>query len=70
VAAITVRLADRDVTAGARAAAAAALVAGVLGLGIWLPSGPLAKGWAAKAGTPAALLGGGHHVATTKARTP
>jgi sulfoxide reductase heme-binding subunit YedZ len=70
VAAITVRLADHDVTAGVRAAAAAALVAGVLGLGIWLPSGPLAKGWAAKAGTPAALLGGGHHVATTKARTP
>jgi len=70
VAAIGVRLADRDVSAGVRAAATAALLAGVLGLGVWLPSGPLAKGWAAKAGTPAALLGGGHHTAATTSGTP
>lgn len=74
VTAITVRLADRDVGAGTRTAAAAALLAAVLGLGVWLPSGPLAKGWARKAGTPAALLGGGHHrttaTTTTTARTP
>jgi hypothetical protein len=36
------------------ALAAAALVP--LGLLIWLPSGPLAAGWAKKAGTPASLL--------------
>jgi sulfoxide reductase heme-binding subunit YedZ len=28
-----------------------------IGLMVWLPSGPLAAGWAAKAGTPASLLG-------------
>jgi len=36
------------------ALSAAALVP--LGLLVWLPSGPLAAGWAAKAGTPASLL--------------
>ena len=60
VLAITVRLADEQTTRGARTGAAAALVAGLIGLGIWLPSGPLANGWAAKAGTPASLLGGKH----------
>ena len=32
-----------------------------LGLVIWLPSGPLGKGWARRAGTPPALLGHGGH---------
>ncbi len=36
------------------AVGAAAIVP--LGLIIWLPSGPLAKGWAKKAGTPASIL--------------
>lgn len=34
-----------------------------LGLVLWLPAGPLGKGWARRAGTPASLLGhsrGGH----------
>jgi methionine sulfoxide reductase heme-binding subunit len=66
VLAIVVRLADRQTTPGVRAGAAGALVAGVIGLGIWLPSGPLAKGWAAKSGTPASLLGG-KHTSPTKA---
>lgn len=66
VMAIVVRLADRRTTPGARAGAAAALTAGVIGLGLWLPSGPLAKGWAARAGTPRSLLGG-KHTSTTKA---
>jgi sulfoxide reductase heme-binding subunit YedZ len=35
----------------------AALVLGPLALVIWLPQGPLAQGWARRAGTPAALLG-------------
>ncbi len=34
---------------------AAAVLA--LGLLVWLPGGPLGRGWAARAGTPAALLG-------------
>ena len=28
-----------------------------LGLLVWLPGGPLGKGWARRAGTPASLLG-------------
>ncbi|MEA2479901.1 MAG: methionine sulfoxide reductase heme-binding subunit, partial [Thermoleophilaceae bacterium] len=54
--AILVRLAGDEASAGVRAGAVAALLAGVIGLGVWLPSGPLASGWAAKAGTPASLL--------------
>jgi sulfoxide reductase heme-binding subunit YedZ len=30
------------------------------GLGIWLPGGPLGKGWARRAGTPPALVTGAH----------
>jgi sulfoxide reductase heme-binding subunit YedZ len=68
VLAIMVRIADRRTAPGARAGAVAALLAGVIGLGVWLPSGPLADGWAAKAGTPASLLGGGHPSSTGVAR--
>ncbi|HUE25674.1 MAG TPA: ferric reductase-like transmembrane domain-containing protein [Solirubrobacteraceae bacterium] len=42
--------------AGARLAALGASALVPLGLLVWLPSGPLAAGWAAKAGTPASLL--------------
>lgn len=42
--------------AGARLAALASSALLPLGLLVWLPSGPLAAGWAAKAGTPASLL--------------
>jgi hypothetical protein len=41
---------------GARVAALAASALVPLGLLVWLPSGPLAAGWAQKAGTPASLL--------------
>jgi sulfoxide reductase heme-binding subunit YedZ len=41
------------------ALAMSAMFAG--GLAVWLPGGPLGKGWARRAGTPAALLG--HHSA-------
>jgi len=44
--------------AGARLTALIASALVPLGLLIWLPSGPLAAGWARRAGTPAALLGG------------
>ena len=42
--------------AGARVAALSASALVPLGLLVWLPSGPLAAGWAKKAGTPASLL--------------
>jgi sulfoxide reductase heme-binding subunit YedZ len=37
--------------------ALAAVAAGVLALAVWIPSGPLAGGWAKKAGTPPSQLG-------------
>ena len=42
--------------AGARMAAIAASALVPLGLLVWLPSGPLAAGWAKRAGTPSSLL--------------
>jgi Ferric reductase like transmembrane component len=42
--------------AGPRLAALAASALVPLGLLVWLPSGPLAAGWAQRAGTPASLL--------------
>ncbi|HEY2159939.1 MAG TPA: ferric reductase-like transmembrane domain-containing protein [Solirubrobacteraceae bacterium] len=41
---------------GARLAALSASALVPLGLLVWLPSGPLAAGWAQRAGTPASLL--------------
>ncbi len=41
---------------GARASAIVASVMVPVGLLVWLPSGPLAAGWAKRAGTPASLL--------------
>ncbi|HLH65409.1 MAG TPA: ferric reductase-like transmembrane domain-containing protein [Solirubrobacteraceae bacterium] len=43
--------------AGLRIALLTAAGAFALGLVVWLPAGPLARGWARRAGTPAALLG-------------
>ena len=54
VLALAVRLADHRTAAPVRAVVATGLVLAIAGLGLWLPSGPLATGWAAKAGTPAA----------------
>ena len=64
VAAITARLADRRTTARVRVGAVAALVTSAVAVAVWLPNGPLAKGWAAKAGTPSSLIGG--HQTTTR----
>jgi len=57
-----------DLSAHPRASGAALAGAGAfaLFLAIWLPSGPLAKNWARRAGTPAPLLKG----AATSARSP
>jgi methionine sulfoxide reductase heme-binding subunit len=57
IVAVGVRLADRGTAIRVRAGAAATVAAGVIALAIWLPSGPLAGGWAAKAGTPPSILG-------------
>jgi len=39
-----------------RLGAVGALAAAAIGLAVWLPSGPLARGWARRAGTPASDL--------------
>lgn len=52
---VRVRLAEYPTTAG-RATAAGLSAAFVLGLVIWLPSGPLSSGWARRAGTPVKLI--------------
>ena len=55
-AALVVRLAYSNANAGRRLAVGAAALAVVLGVGSWYRSGPGSLGWAARAGTPAALL--------------
>ncbi|HWE59412.1 MAG TPA: ferric reductase-like transmembrane domain-containing protein [Solirubrobacteraceae bacterium] len=54
-----VRMAEYPTTA-ARATAAGLSAAFVLGLAIWLPGGPLAAGWAGRAGTPVKLISSLH----------
>ena len=49
-------------TRAVRVAGIALPVAFALGLLAWLPGGPLAAGWAARAGTPTTLIA--HHLAT------
>jgi methionine sulfoxide reductase heme-binding subunit len=52
---------------GRRTAALAAVVSAPIALAAWLPNGPLGPGWARKAGTPPALLGGaGMRVASAR----
>jgi methionine sulfoxide reductase heme-binding subunit len=43
---------------GRRTAALATLAVAPIAFAFWLPQGPLGRGWARKAGTPASLLGG------------
>jgi sulfoxide reductase heme-binding subunit YedZ len=60
VAAVLAAAASRAAAAGtpraARVAAAGAIGGLAAGLGIWLPQGPLAQGWAPRAGTPRSVL--------------
>ena len=56
VIAVAVRIALATGPGLARAGATAAVAASVLALVLWAPRGPLADGWASRAGTPAALL--------------
>jgi sulfoxide reductase heme-binding subunit YedZ len=54
--AVLARCARAEGRAAVRAGAVAATGAALAALALWLPSGPLAKGWARRSGTPAALL--------------
>ena len=54
--AVLARLARAGTSAYARVGTTSAATLGVLGLGVWLPQGPLASGWAKRAGTPASVL--------------
>jgi sulfoxide reductase heme-binding subunit YedZ len=54
--AVCVRCAVAAGRLAARAGAVAAVAAALAALAVWLPSGPLAAGWARRSGTPAALL--------------
>jgi len=49
----------------ARVSAASVSVAALIGLLIWLPTGPLASGWARRAGTPSSLLAGAASATST-----
>ena len=54
--AVLARLARPGTSSNARIGATSAATLSVIGLAVWLPGGPLAKGWAKKAGTPASVL--------------
>jgi len=54
--AVLSRLAATGMPAAARVGATSASALGVLGLGVWMAQGPLASGWAKRAGTPASVL--------------
>ncbi len=57
--------------AGARVVAATTSIAAVVALVAWTATGPLRPGWAARAGTPATLLGASHRsVAAPRAPGP
>lgn len=55
---------------GTRVTAIAASAVVPIGLLVWLPSGPLAAGWAKRAGTPASVLAKATASATTTAANP
>jgi sulfoxide reductase heme-binding subunit YedZ len=54
--AVLARLARAGTSSNARVGATSAATVGVIGLAVWLPSGPLASGWAKRSGTPATVL--------------
>ena len=58
VVAVAVRALDGSTDRLARGWALSGTAVSTLALLFWLPAGPLAKGWALRAGTPVALLGG------------
>jgi methionine sulfoxide reductase heme-binding subunit len=56
VAALVARVARAGTSAPARVWATSSVTVGVIALAVWLPQGPLANGWAKRAGTPASVL--------------
>jgi DMSO/TMAO reductase YedYZ heme-binding membrane subunit len=67
------RLAAPGTPGSVRAGIAGALGAAAVALAVWLPSGPLGSGWAAKAGTPPSVLhafGSGSAAAAAAPATP
>ncbi len=74
VGAVAVAVASRLTAPGtpqrARTAGAAALAACLIALGVWLPAGPLAAGWARRAGTPAYVLAAFAPAPRTRAARP
>ena len=56
LAAVLARLARSGTSSQARIGATSAVTLSAIGLAVWLPSGPLAKGWAKRAGTPKSVL--------------
>jgi sulfoxide reductase heme-binding subunit YedZ len=54
--AVLARLARPGTSSNVRIGATSAATLSVIGLAVWLPGGPLAKGWAKRAGTPASVL--------------
>jgi hypothetical protein len=54
--ALGTRLVSPGTPAAMRTGAVAGAALGVLGLAAWLPQGPLARGWAGRAGTPRSVL--------------
>ena len=54
--AVLARVARENTPSPARIGAAAAAALTVIGLAVWLPAGPLADGWARRAGTPASVV--------------
>jgi len=65
---VRVRTAE-SVTAGTRALAVGLPAVLLLVLAVWLPGGPLAPGWARRAGTPLKLIAGAHSTVSTGTRS-
>jgi sulfoxide reductase heme-binding subunit YedZ len=60
--AVAARLIGTEGSPGARAGAFGAIAVAAVALAIWLPAGPLARGWAARAGTPRSVLAAAHGI--------
>jgi hypothetical protein len=69
VLAVLARVARAGTPPPARIGAASAATLSVIGLAAWLPQGPLASGWARRAGTPASVLGAFNPPAASARRT-
>lgn len=70
--AVAARLASGDTPAAARGGAAASIALAAIALAVWLGQGPLARGWARRAGTPPSVLAAfaPRHPRITRAAAP